>query len=131
MLLHAKLTLCFAVNSVEHTALIRGHHILYVDERVLTAVLLEHLEGGLDEVAKVHLLPLAVHNGVADVLVALLEQVEDGQDLAVVGNQRLTNGLGAEDERLEDLEGDHDDLRVAGVQSGYTSKLLQSSVTYS
>ena len=124
-------SLIFATRSIEHTALISRHHILYVDECVLTAVLLEHLEGGLDEVAKVHLLPLAVHNGVADVLVALLEQVEDGQDLAVVRNQRLTNGLGAEDERLEDLEGDHDDLRVAGVQSGYTSKLLQSSVTYS
>ena len=87
-------------------------------------MLLEHLEGGLDEVAKVHLLPLTVDNRVSNVLVALLEQVEDGQDLAVIGHQSLTDGLRAEHERLEDLQGDHDDLRVAGVQSGYTSKLL-------
>ena len=78
-------------------------------------MLLEHFEGSLDQVTKVHLLPLAVHDGVADVLVVLFEQVEDGQDLTVVGHECLTDGLGAEDERLEDLEGDHDNLGVTGV----------------
>jgi len=130
LLLLAKLTLCVAVNSfsficsVEHTALISGNHILDVDERVLAAVLLKHLESSLDEVTEVHLFPLTVDNRVADVLVALLEQVEDGQDLAVIGDQSLTNGLGAEDERLKDLKSDDDNLRVACVQGSYTKQLL-------
>ena len=105
--------------SVEHAALISRHHILNVDEGVFATMLLEHFEGSLDQVTKVHLLPLAVHDAVSDVLVALLEQVEDGKDLTVVGDECLTDGLGAEDESLEDLEGDNDNLSVASVQGGY------------
>ena len=114
----AKLTLCGGL-SVEHTALISRHHVLDVDEGVFAAVLLKHFEGCLDQISEVHLLALGVYDGVADVLVVLLEQVEDGKDLTVVGHECLTDGLRAEDESLEDLERDHDNLRVASVQRGY------------
>jgi len=123
-LLLAKLTLSLALCglSVEHAALISRHHILDVDEGVFATVLLKHFESSLDQVTKVHLLPLTVHDGVSDVLVVLLEQVEDGEDLTVVGDECLTDGLRAQDERLEDLEGDHDNLGVAGVESSYEKR---------
>jgi len=77
---------------------------------------LKHLQGLLDQVAKVGCLSLRVVNLVADVSVADLEQVEDGEDLAVVGNEGLTDGVRAGHEGLQDLQGDRDDLNVTGVQ---------------
>ena len=88
------------MRSVEYTALIGGDHVLDVDEGVLTAVNLEHLQSGLDEIAQVLSLPLAVVDLVAEVVVADLEQVQHGQDLSVVGDEGLTNGVRAADERL-------------------------------
>lgn len=79
---------------------------------------LEHLEGLLDQVAQVQTLPLAVVDLVTDVSVALLEKIHDGQNLSVVGNQSLSDGVRASHERLQDFEGDGDDFTVASVQSG-------------
>jgi hypothetical protein len=103
--------------SVEHAGLVGGDHVLDVDEGVFSTVGLEELEGLLDEVAEVKSLALAVVDLVSEVGVALLEEVHDGQDLAVVGNEGLTDGVGAGNEGLQDLEGDGDDLAVTGVES--------------
>ena len=55
--------------SVEDTTLIGWDHILDVNESVLSSVLLEELEGSLDEVSQVLALPLCVVNLVSKVLV--------------------------------------------------------------
>ncbi len=87
-------------SSVQDTALIGRDHILDVDESVLSAVNLEHLEGLLDEVSQVGSLALAVVDLITNVLVADFEKVQNGQDLSVVGNECLSNGVGAANESL-------------------------------
>lgn len=56
---------------------------------------LKHFKCLLNQVTQVGSLSLRVVNLVAEVLVADLEQVEDGKDLAIVGYEGLTNGVGA------------------------------------
>ena len=60
----------------------------------------EHFEGLLDKVTQVSSLTLAVVDLVTNVLVADLEEVQDGEDLSVVGDEGLTNGVRAADEGL-------------------------------
>ena len=86
--------------SVEHTALVGGDHVLDVNESVVATVLLEKLECLLDKVAEVLLLALGVVDSVALVEVLLLEEVHDGQNLAVVGHEGLADGVTAPDEGL-------------------------------
>ena len=107
-----------SVSSVEHAALVGRDHILDVDERVFTAVDLEHLEGRLDEFSKVLALSLAVVDLVTEVVVLGLHQVHDWQNLTVVWHQGFSDSVGAGDETLQDLEGDSDDFGVACVQGG-------------
>ena len=64
---------------------------------------LEHLECGLNEVSQVLPLPLAVVDLVAEVVVADLEQVKHREDLSVVRDEGLADGVGAGDECLQDL----------------------------
>ena len=64
-------------------------------------------------------LSLAVVDLVAQVLVLDSEEVEDGEDLSVVGHEGLADGVGAGDEGLQDLQGDGDDFWVSGVQGSY------------
>ena len=80
---------------------------------------LKHLQCLLDQVAEDKRLSLRVLNSVSNVTVVLLEQVHHGQDLAVVGHESLADSVGARHERLQDLQGDSDDLRVAGVKGSY------------
>ena len=84
--------------SVEHAALVGGDHVLNVNECIISAVRLEKLERLNDQVAKVAGLALAVVDRVALVQVLGLEEVHDGQDLAVVGHQGFTDGVAALDE---------------------------------
>lgn len=88
------------LRSVKYAALIGGDHILDVDECVLTTVNLEELECLLNQVSQVLSLSLAVVDLVTEVVVADLEKVEDGEDLSVVGDEGLTDGVGAGDEGL-------------------------------
>ena len=69
-------------------------------------------------------LSLAVVDLVAEVLVLDLEEVEDREDLSVVGHEGLANGVRAGDEGLQDLEADGDDFWVSGVQGGYRRRLI-------
>ena len=78
---------------------------------------LEEFESLLDKVAEVESLALAVVDLVTEVGVVLLEEVHHGEDLTVVGDKGLTNGVGAGHEGLQDLEGDSDDFAVTGVES--------------
>lgn len=109
--------------SVEDATFICGHHVLNVDERVFTTVLLEEFESSLDEVTQVLGFALGVVDLVSEVHVLGLEEVEDGEDLSVVGYERFSDGVGAEDELLEDLEGHLDDFKIAGVKGGYNMKI--------
>ena len=105
-----------ASSSVEHAALVGGDHVLDVDESVVATVLLEKLECLLDKVAEVLLLALGVVDSVALVEVLLLEEVHDGQNLAVVGHEGLADGVAAEDEGLEHVKGGGDNVRITGVE---------------
>jgi len=104
--------------SVEDAALVGGDHVLDVDEGVFATVGLEHLEGLLDQVTQDELLALRVLDLVSNVHIVLLEQVHDWEDLTVVWDESLTDGVGASNQDLQDLEGDGDDLWVTGVQRG-------------
>ena len=106
-----------SVGSVEHAALVGGNHVLDVDECVFSTVDFEALQSLLDQISEVLALPLAVVDLVAKVDVFGLHQVQNWQDLSVVGHQSLTNCVGALNEPLQDLESDGDNLRVTGVQS--------------
>ena len=117
-------------SSVEHAALVGGDHVLDVDESVVATVHLEHFECLLDEVTEVLLLALRVVDVVAHVQVLGLEQVHDGQDLAVVGHESLANGVTAGDEGLQDVEGRGDDLRVARVQGSCTKIVSLNSAPF-
>ena len=72
--------------SVENAAFVSGHHILDVDKCVLTSVLFEKFEGRLNVVTDVQGFALAVFNLVTQVVVLSLQEVENGQDLTVVGH---------------------------------------------
>ena len=61
---------------------------------------------------------MAVFDLVADARVVVAEDVEDGQDLAVVGHQGLADHLARKDQLLDHLEHGGDYLRISGVQSG-------------
>jgi len=73
----------------------------------------------LDLVSDIHLLALCVVDLVAHVLVRGLVEVQNGQNLTVVGHEGLTNGVRALHKRLEHLESDVDDFSVAGVQCSF------------
>jgi len=107
---------CRVSRSVEDATFIGGHHVLDVDEGVFSAMSLEELEGHLDEVTQVGSLSLSVVDLVSEVIVLSLEEVEDGEDLSVVGYESFADGVGAQDEGLEDLEGDLDDLGITSVE---------------
>lgn len=77
---------------------------------------LEHFEGLLDEISEVGGLALAVVDLVSKVLVADLEQVEHGEDLTVIRDESLADRVTARYERLQDLQGDRDDLNVTCIQ---------------
>ena len=50
--------------------------------------------------------------------VFVLEDVENGEELPVVGEEGLTNVLAGLDQELEGLQGPTHDARVPGVQGG-------------
>jgi len=78
---------------------------------------LEHLKSLLDQVAEVGCLALAVVDLITKVLVSDFEEVKHWEDLSVVGDKGLTNGVGAADKSLQNLEGDRNDFNVTSVQS--------------
>ena len=64
---------------------------------------LEHLEGLHDEIAESLALLLPIIDVVAQVLVCRFEHVENGQDLAVVRHEGLSNRVTRDHECLQHL----------------------------
>ena len=81
------------MRSVQDAALIGRNHILDVNKGVFTAVDLEHFQGLLNQISQVLGLALRVVDLIAKIVVADLEKVENWQDLSVVGDQGLTDGV--------------------------------------
>jgi len=48
------------MSSIKDTALIYGHHVLYVDKSIFASMSLEDLQGLLDEISQVEHLALGV-----------------------------------------------------------------------
>ena len=71
--------------SVKHAALICGHHIFDVNESVFSAVLLKELECLLDQVSQDKGFALSILDFVTNIDVTCFKQVEDGENLSVVG----------------------------------------------
>ena len=105
--------------SVEDAAFVRWHHVLDVDECILSAVHLESLESLLNKVGNVHLLALGVVDLVSHIPVLRLVEVHHRQDLSVVRHKSLTYGVRALDECLKHLERDADNFRITSIQGGY------------
>jgi hypothetical protein len=78
----------------------------------------EHFKSVLNEVTHVKSLSLGVVDLVAEVRIALLEKVHHGQDLSVVWHKGFADSVTAGNESLQNLQGDCDDLWVAGVKRG-------------
>ena len=77
---------------------------------------LEKLQRLHDQVTEVLALSLRVVDLVAAVDVAGLEQVEDGQDLAVVRHKSLADGVRAHDKCLQHVQSCRNDFGVTSVQ---------------
>jgi len=105
--------------SVQDAGFVRWDHVLNVDESIFSSVHFEKLQGSLDQVSRVAHFSLAVVNLISDVHVLGLEQVHDGEDLSVIWDQCLTDGIRAGDESLQDLEGDGNDFWVSGVEGSF------------
>lgn len=59
---------------------------------------------------------MAVLDLVSEILVLHLVQVEDRQNLSVVGHKSLSNRVRASYESLKNLKGDSNDFRVSGIE---------------
>merc|ERR1711957_506366 len=79
--------------STDHTRLACGNHVLDVDEGVLATMRLKDLEGLIDELTQVLSLALCIVDGLANVQIVVLEDVEYRQNLSVIRDQRLANHL--------------------------------------
>ena len=80
---------------------------------------LEELESLDNQVAKVLSLALTVVDSITLVQVLGLEEIHDWENLTVVWHEGLTDGVAAEDEVLQDVEGGGNDGGVTSVQGRY------------
>jgi len=80
--------------SSEHAALVCGDHVLNVDVCVLSPMPLEEFQSLLDQVTHVVVALLVVVDFVAEVLVAVFQQVEHWKNLSVVRNKAFGYGIG-------------------------------------
>ena len=65
----------------EHARLVRGNHVFDINKGVFPTMSFEALQSFMNKLAQIVILLLRVVDLVADVLVAILEDVEDGQQL--------------------------------------------------
>lgn len=84
------------LHSVKNTALVGWNHVFNVDESVLSSGLLQKLEGLRNQIAQVESLSLAVLDLVAAVGVTISKDIENWEDLSVVGDQGLTDHVSAQ-----------------------------------
>ena len=79
---------------LQNARLISRNHVLDIDESIRSASLLQDLEGLLNQVADVLMVPLVVVNAVPCVQVVVLEYVEYGQELPESSKFQLTLATG-------------------------------------
>ena len=72
--------------SIEHTALISGNHILDIDEGIFTSGLFKEFKGFHNQISQIESFPLVVLDFISDVLVIVAEDVENWQYLAIIGH---------------------------------------------
>jgi len=77
---------------------------------------LEDFQCLLDQLTQIETFLLAVVDGITDVALAVLKDVEHRQNLTIVRNQGLTNHLARENKRLQNLQYRCDYLPITGVQ---------------
>ena len=106
-------------DSIKNAAFIGRTHILDVDESILASMHFKQLQRLLNQVAENHTFALIVDNGVAHIHVLVLENVEHGQNLTVVGHERLTYHLPRHDQLLQHLQHDHNHGVLASVEGSF------------
>ena len=103
--------------SIENAWLVSWHHILDVDESILTTVHFEQFQGLLDQISKIVSFPLTIIDLVSQVVVSSFEQIHDWEDLSVVWHESFTNGFGTGHKSLQNFQGNRDNFWVSSVQS--------------
>ena len=76
---------------------------------------LKYFKGLLNQITQVEHFTLSIMDLVSKVKVPCFVLVEDGKDLAVVGNEGLSNCIGAENKCLKYFQCYLNDLRVSGI----------------
>ena len=106
------------ISSIKDAWLISWHHILNVDESILSSVHLEEFKGLLNQVSKIVCLSLTIINFVSQVVVTCFEKVHDWQNLSVIWNKCFTDSIRTCNKTLQNLEGDSNNLWVSSVEGG-------------
>lgn len=73
----------------------------------------------MDEVSENDLLSLRVVDVVTQVSIIIFEDVENWENLSVVGDQGFTNHISTQDKSLESFEHNSDNIWLSGVQSSF------------
>jgi predicted LPLAT superfamily acyltransferase len=76
---------------VDNNGLVRRYQVLDVDERVFASVDLKLFQSLDDQLSQIFSLPLGIVDSIAEVLIAVDENVEDREYLTIVGDKCLTN----------------------------------------
>jgi len=104
------------VFSVHQRALVRWDHVLDVDKSVFAAVPLKQFQGLLNEIPDIRILPLAVLDAVANVVVPPAEKVEDGQNLPIIRNERFSDHVAGRHQLLNDVQYSANNVWVTRVE---------------
>merc|ERR1719364_346744 len=102
--------------SGEDATLVRGNHVLDVDEGIFATMDFEDFQSFIDQVTKIQTLPLRVVNVVATVEAFVFEDVEDRKDLAIVRNKGFADHFACKDKRLEHFQCCCYDFSIPSVQ---------------
>lgn len=94
-----------ALGFPQKAGLVGWNHILDVDKGIRASSSLHQFKGVLNKVANVLAESLMVVDPISAVQILLFEQVEDGEKLAIIGDQGLTHIVCTLDQLDQSLEG--------------------------
>ena len=89
------------LGSVQHTTLIGGDHVFDVNESIFSSSLFQQLQSLHDKVSQVESLALVVFDLVPCVFIAVPKDIEDGQNLSIIGHQCFPNHISTEHQFLD------------------------------
>merc|ERR1712018_619394 len=75
----------------EHTGFVGGNHVLDVDEGIWSASFFQYFQSFLDQITHILVEPLMVVNGITNIQILVLENVENRKELSVIRHQSLSN----------------------------------------